>query len=247
MTTNRQIEVLPSTDEVARRGASLFAESAVEAVEARGRCHVCLAGGGTPQDMYSLLASEYGGEIPWDSLHVYFSDERCVPPDDLESNYRMARDALLNPVNLSQSNVYRIPTEHGAAAGAEAYEETLRAQLYGSGGGFDLVLLGLGADAHTASLFPGTDAVSVQDRWCVGNRAPKTGVDRITLTYPALNSASRVVFLVTGASKAEALRSVLADPVDLAQRPAQGICPTGGEVIWLADREAAGRLPSTAL
>ena len=159
----------------------------------------------------------------------------------------MARNSLLCHVNLETAHTHRIPGELGAVSAADNYEQTLRACLASSDNRFDLVLLGLGADGHTASLFPGTAALHVRDRWCVANSVPKSQLDRVTLTFPIFNIARRVVLLVTGISKAEALRSVVTKPIDLEQRPAQGVCPAHGELVWFVDRTAASLLPQEAL
>ena len=151
-------------------------------------------------------------------------------------------------VDIPPPSVHRILTELGAQAAAEAYEETLRAQLSVTDGRFDLVLLGMGSDAHTASLFPGTKAVDApEERWCVANVVPQLGVTRITLTYSVLNAARLIIFLVTGGGKAEALRSVFLDPPDRTERPAQGIRAVNGEVIWLVDEAAAALLPPESI
>ena len=156
----------------------------------------------------------------------------------------MAVDALLGHSPVSPDRVHRIPAERGAVQAAQEYERTLRTHLCGPDDRFDLVFLGLGEDGHTASLFPGSAALHVRDRWCVSTVAPKTGADRVTLTYPILNAARRIVFLVTGAAKSKALRSVFLDPVNIEQCPARGIRPDDGELIWLTDRSAASALPA---
>jgi 6-phosphogluconolactonase len=244
MAIDADVRVLLDADQVARTAAVLFVDAAKSAGQGRHGFHVCLAGGSTPRATYALLATEFTRDIPWAQLRVFFGDERCVPPDHADSNYRMAADTLLRHSPVSPDRVHRIPAERGAVPAAEEYERTLRAHLRGPDGRFDLVFLGLGEDGHTASLFPGTAALHVRDRWCVSSVAPKTGLDRVTLTYPILNAARRIVFLVTGAGKSRALRSVLVDPIDIARCPAQGIRPDGGELIWLTDRAAAAALPA---
>lgn len=238
------VRVLPLAADVARLAATLFVESVAAAIEARGQCHVCLAGGSTPRRAYTLLQS---ADVPWSKLHIYFGDERCVPSEHPESNFHMAKEGLLQHVDVSPRHVHRIPTELGAREAAGEYERTLRRLLGDGESRFDLVFLGMGVDAHTASLFPGTDTLRISDHWCAGYFVPQLGVDRITLTYPPLNAARRIVFLVTEAGKAEALRSVFMEPIDVTKRPAQGIVPIHGELIWLTDRAAAARLPSSIL
>ena len=246
MTIDAGIRILPDAGQVAQAAAALFVDSAVAAIQARGCFHACLAGGATPRETYALLASGPERGIDWTRVQVYFGDERCVPPDHADSNYRMAMDALLCQVNVEPAHIHRIPAELGAVPAADDYEQTLRACLASSDNRFDLVLLGLGADGHTASLFPGTAALHVRDRWCVANSAPGLRLDRITLTFPIFDIARRVVFLVTGINKAEALRSVFTEPINLEQRPAQGVCPAHGELVWLMDRTAASLLPPEA-
>ena len=244
MAIDADVRVLLDADQVARAAAVLFVDSAKRAVQGRHGFHVCLAGGSTPRATYTLLATEFTRDIPWAQLRVFFGDERCVPPDHPDSNYRMAADTLLRHSPVSPDRVHRIPAERGAVQAAQEYERTLRTHLCGPDDRFDLVVLGLGEDGHTASLFPGTAAPHVRDRWCVSTVAPKSGGDRVTLTYPILNAARRIVFLVTGAGKSKALRSVLVDPIDIERCPAQGIRPDSGELTWLTDRSAASALPA---
>jgi 6-phosphogluconolactonase len=159
MTIDAGIRILPDAGQVAQAAAALFVDNAVAAIQARGCFHACLAGGSTPRETYALLASGPKRGIDWTRVQVYFGDERCVPPDHADSNYRMAMDALLCQVNVEPAHIHRIPAELGVVPAADAYEQTLRACLASSENRFDLVFLGLGADGHTASLFPGTAAV----------------------------------------------------------------------------------------
>lgn len=244
MTIDAGIRILPDAGQVAQAAAALFVDSAVAAIQARGCFHACLAGGATPRETYAVLASGPDRGIDWTRVQVYFGDERCVRPDHADSNYRMARDSLLCHVNVETAHIHRIPGELGAVSAADEYEQTLRACLASSGNRFDFVFLGLGDDGHTASLFPGTSALHVRNRWCAANSVPAQPSDRVTLTYTALNSARRVVFLVTGVGKSQALRSVITEPIDLERRPAQGVCPAHGELVWLVDLEAASALPA---
>jgi len=247
MIPKRRVQVCPNADAVAQALAELFTESAADAIETRGSFHVCLAGGSTPRTAYSLLATQAERVVAWEKVQVYFGDERCVPPEHADSNYRMANEALLSRVGLRSEHVHRMRSELGAVAAATEYERILRRQLAPQDGRFDLALLGMGNDAHTASLFPHTEALHVRDRWCVGHFVPRLGVERVTLTYPIINSARRVLFVVTGAGKAEPLRAVFSEPLDVSERPAQGIKPTDGELIWLLDQAAAAKLPPELL
>lgn len=229
---------------LARTAAEELAGAARDAVAARGAFTVALAGGSTPRRLYALLAdptAPYRARIPWDRTHVFFGDERPVPPDDPDSNYGMARRALL--AHVPAASVHRIRGEQPGAAAA--YEAELRAFFRLPAGAapprLDVVLLGLGADGHTASLFPGTDAVGEAERWVVSPFVPQLGTRRTTLTLPVLNRARRVLFLVSGADKAPALARALgagAPPV-----PAARVRPEGGAV-WLVDAAAAGAIAS---
>ena len=241
-----QVEVLADPEAVCRRAAERFARCATTAVGARGRFVVALSGGHTPRTLHGLLANPdepWRRTVPWDKIHVCFGDERHVPPDHPDSNYRMARESLLDHVPVPSTHVHRIPAELPAAEAADAYERTLRALM--PDGRFDLVLLGMGPEGHTASLFPGSPALSETMRWVRGVDVPQLQTERITTTPLLLNAAHAVLFLVTGAEKADALRAVLHDPYDPAQWPAQVVRPTDGSLRWLVDRAAARALPSS--
>jgi len=241
-----QIIICTDVAEVARRAAERFIEIAREGVIAQGRFSVALAGGSTPKKLYELLASEeYCERIEWPKAHIFFGDERCVPPDDAESNYLMANEALLSRVAVAPQNVHRMNGEGDAAANARLYEDELRAFFNGSSWPrFDLVLLGMGDDGHTASLFPGSRALQKTDAWVVANWVEKFQTFRLTLTAPAINHAAHVLFLVTGVNKAERLREVINGMRDVERLPSQLIQPqdAGGTLEWLIDKEAAANL-----
>jgi 6-phosphogluconolactonase len=220
---------------------------AVETVAAQGQFAVALSGGSTPRSTYALLASpEFAGRVDWPHVHVFWGDERCVPPDHPDSNYRMAREALLDHVPIPARNVHRIRGEMEPAQAADEYERTLRTFLAARPGGspscFDLVLLGMGSDGHTASLFPGTAAIREETRWVVAHDVHKLSAWRVTLTPVAINAAAHVTFLVAGAGKAERLREVLAGPHQPDVLPAQIVRPTDGQLLWLVDAAAAAHL-----
>jgi 6-phosphogluconolactonase len=243
---NPRIRIVHDAAALARAGAEEFARRAAEAVASGGRFCVALSGGSTPRALYSLLAGDEAlrGRVPWEKIHFFWGDERPVPPDHPDSNYRMAREAMLSKVPAPPGNVHRIEGEHPAAAAAAEYEEVLRDFFRPPPGGFpsfDLALLGLGPDAHTASLFPGSPALSETRRWVVANRVERLATDRITLTAPLLNSTAAVIFLVSGDEKASALKEVLEGPHDPSRLPAQMIHPRRGTLLWLVDR-AASRL-----
>ncbi|MBI5387874.1 MAG: 6-phosphogluconolactonase [Verrucomicrobia bacterium] len=243
-----EVRVFPDAAALSRAAADEFARAACEAVGARHRFSVALAGGSTPKGVYALLAAdeESGARrLPWSQTQVFFGDERTVPPDHLDSNFGMARAALLGHVPVPLDNVHRIRAELFPHFAAEVCEAEIRSSLglrTGDWPRFDLVLLGLGADGHTASLFPGTLALYETVRIVRSNRVPQLNTERVTLTLPALNAAAMVMFLVTGAEKAETLRRVLSDSAPAEALPAQLVRPCDGTLLWLVDEAAASRL-----
>jgi len=219
------------------------------AVRERGRFSVALSGGNTPRTVYSLLANEHK-QLPWDRIHIFFGDERHVPPDDPESNFRMASESLLSKVPIPQNNVHRIRAELDAEAAAMQYEQELREFFHlmdHDWPRFDLIFLGLGDDGHTASLFPGSKALSNESSRVAANWVEKFQTSRITLTFPVLNHAAEIVFLVSGAGKARILSEVLRPGVR--KFPAQNVQPENGRLLWLVDQDAGSLLrfatPST--
>lgn len=233
--------ILPDAAALAQAAADRFVSQARSAIAANGRFTVALSGGSTPKAMLARLVDQ---PIEWARVHVFWGDERCVPPDHADSNYRMACDALLNHVPILPANVHRLAGEIDPALAARQYEAELR-RVFGAVDWprFDLIWLGLGTDAHTASLFPGTGAIHEQQRWVVGHFVEKLQAYRLTLTPPVINHAEHVIFLVAGADKAAALQSVLSRaPIDPAQFPAQLVHPVAGSLTWLIDQAAAARL-----
>ena len=211
-----------------------------DAVRTAGTCSIVLSGGATPRAIYRLLGSRFRAEIPWVNVQVFWGDERYVPPEDSRSNYRLAKDALLDHVPCPPANIHRMPTHFPSAeAAARDYERTLRNHFVGEWPQFDLVLLGLGNDGHTASLFPGSLALPERTRWVVAAQAPVDPQSRLTLTLPALTRAAAVYVLVAGATKSEALRHVLEGAGDWIKYPAAGVRLGTGSVIWWADQAAA--------
>ena len=237
-----QLRVLESRDAVARTAAQWVHDRAWAAANARGRFTLALSGGTTPRALYQQMAA--GPRLPWDRTVFCFGDERNVPPDDPESNARMAREALTGQPFVNQSSVHRIRGELPAAEAATDYEQTLRRLFPGATSfpGFDLVLLGLGPDGHTASLFPHSPALDERAAWVAANWVEKFRTHRITLTFPVLNAAAEVLFLVTGDDKAWALREVLRGTAPVAEIPARGVAPASGRVTFLVDRAAAAGL-----
>lgn len=231
------LEVLVQDDAaaLAREGARLVTEVAKRAIAARGRFTVALAGGGTPAALYTILAD--GGAMSWENTLLFFGDERCVAPDNELSNFRMVREALLDRAAVPEWNVYRMAGEDEPAAAAASYTAALKRAL-GNDLRFDLVILGIGEDGHTASLFPGMPALEVQDLGAIATAVPgyvEPQVHRLTLTFPVLNAAHAVLFLASGAKKAKAVSAALKGE----NLPAARVRPADGSVTWLLDRDAA--------
>jgi len=245
------VSIASDTGALARAAAEIFTAAAAGAIRARGTFRVALAGGRTPSAVYALLGQDEAtrSRVDWTRVQVFWGDERHVPPNHLDSNFRMAHDAMLRHVPVDPGHVWRIKAEHADAdRAAREYERDLRL-AFGAGAGetprFDLVLLGMGPDGHTASLFPETDALYERRRLVVSNRVERLRTDRITLTVPVLNRAAEIVFLVQGGDKAAALRAVLEGPFDPDRLPAQLIHPSRGRLRWLVDPAAAALLSAT--
>lgn len=252
MTAPPTCEVFPTSDALATGAADCFASAAEAAIRSSGRFIVAMAGGVTPTSLYARLATApYAARVQWPQVHVFWSDERWVQPTDPASNFRMVWEQLLAHVPIPEVNVHRI---HGkdAAAAAVRYERTLRSTFATPdgppgrtpGSRFDLVLLGLGEDGHTASLFPGMAAVQERQRWVMAEYIKTVSMWRVTLTPVVLNAAAQVAFLVSGAAKAGILRRVLARSDERDALPAQAVTVPGGRLRWLVDAAAAGRLQS---
>jgi 6-phosphogluconolactonase len=203
---------------------------------------VALSGGSTPRALHALLAAEpYARELPWSSVRFFWGDERCVPARSPRSNYRMARETLLQPLQIPPAHVFRMRGEREPRDAAAEYTDTLASQL-GPDGRLDLVLLGMGPDGHTASLFPGSRALRIVRRRVAANWVAKLGEWRLTMTYPTFNSARRVLFLVTGTDKRPAARRILTRQPGWRGLPASGIRPSSGSLVWLLDEAAGGDL-----
>ena len=238
-----QISIFETPEQLAVAAAERFIEAASHAQETQGRFSVALAGGRTPKRLYELLASEpFSNRADWSRVYLFFGDERCVPPDHPDSNYAMVHRALLSRVPIPTTNVFRILGETDPIEGAREYEARLRkffAQL--TRPRFDLVLLGMGGDGHTASLFPESNILQETSRLVVPTKSPQ-GQSRITLTLGALNNAARVVFLVTGEEKAATISKILQRQPSSRRLPATLIKPTDGTLEWYVDRKAASDL-----
>ena len=247
-----QLSVLASEDELADVAAALVVEQAAEAIAARDRFLLCLSGGSTPRTLYSRLATDaWSSRLDWAKVHVAWGDERAVPPEDDASNYRMAREALLDHVPIPARQVHRIRGDVDPAMAAVGYEQILRGLLGEADGasapiaGFDLVLLGLGVDGHTASLFPGRPTVQEASRWVVADEIDPKGTWRITLTPLCLNAAASVVFLVAGTAKADAVRAAIEGPSTPDTAPSRAIRSRNGITHWLMDTGAASGLTTS--
>ena len=244
MPSTRSIEIVATPVDLFHAAAEEFVQAARAAIGAQGRFTVALSGGSTPKALYSLLASNYAG-FAWNRVFIFFGDERHVPPTDPDSNYRMANEALLTKVTIPPENVFRVPAENpDAAAAASEYETQIRrffALKPGEFPRFDLILLGMGPDGHTASLFPDTAALDEQSRLVVANWVEKFKTHRITFTLPVLNRAAEVTFLASGAEKADMVRQVLQGKSS-SQLPSQRVQPTDGKLLWLLDEAAALKL-----
>jgi 6-phosphogluconolactonase len=237
-----EVKIVPDNATLARAAAQEFHSLAEAAVQERGRFSVALSGGNTPRAVYSLLASEHK-QLPWDRIHIFFGDERHVPPDDPESNFRMASESLLSKVPIPEKNIHRVRAELDAEAAADEYEQQLSSFFHLTNHDwprFDLIFLGIGEDGHTASLFPESKALAEASRRVAANWVEKFRTFRITLTFPVLNHASEVVFMVSGAGKAQILSEVLRPGAR--KYPAQNVQPENGRLLWLVDRDAGSML-----
>lgn len=235
----RTIRVVKDAAEIAHDAAGYVVEAAAEAIALSGRFTIALAGGRTPKALYELLASdEFAEKIDWSNVEIYFGDERTVPPDHPDSNYRMAKEALLDHVMIPRTNVHRMKGELEPEAAAIEYGKMLK-DRFGEDGGLDLVLLGMGDDGHTASLFPATEALKETTHRSVANFVPKLNTWRITLTAPFLNRSREVLVMVEGAGKASRVQEVIEGPEDPDRLPIQMIAPRS-KYFWLMDVAAAG-------
>jgi 6-phosphogluconolactonase len=243
-----EIRILADGAAIAGRAAQEFVQAAAAAVRERNVFHVALAGGSTPKALYSLLVSDPGvrSQVPWDKMHVFFGDERHVGPGHADSNFRMATEAMLSKAPLKAHQIIRIKGEYpDAEDSAREYEQAIASHFKLRSGEyprFDLLLAGMGNEGHTLSLFPGTKALHADERVAVRNWVGKLYADRITLTAPAACAAAEILFMVTGADKALALKGVLEGPYEPEQLPAQLLQPKNGKLLWLVDTAAGSML-----
>jgi 6-phosphogluconolactonase len=244
-----KITVYPHNESLVKGAADFIADQATQAIAARGRFTLALSGGNTPKPVYARLATpEYRDRLDWSKVLIFFGDERCVPPDDPQSNYLMVKTALLDQVPLPTGNIFRIRGEDSPEKAAADYTDALQ-DIFGGDQmagappeGFDLILLGMGDNGHTASLFPGLAAVTETFRWVMALYVEVVGMWRITMTPVVINAARKAAFLVSGASKADVLQRVLEGPYEPVVLPSQIIKPASGELLWLLDEPAAAKL-----
>ena len=246
-------QVWPSASAMALASAELFAKKVEEAVATRGVARIAISGGSTPQATFKLLADParpFLATVPWDKLQLFWVDERCVPPDNPESNFGVCRDLLLTRVPIPETNVFRMEGELDPDEAASRYESLLRNVMKLEGAespAFDLVVLGMGPDGHTASLFPETAALHEMGRLVVANHVAQKDTWRITLTWPVINQAAEVAFEVEGRGKTKVLAEVLTGPRDPERLPSQLIRPANGKLLFLLDDDAAAKLPPASV
>jgi 6-phosphogluconolactonase len=238
-----QVRVFKDLEELSRAAAELFTAISKKSIASRGGFVVALSGGSTPHLLYSLLGSPwYRDVIDWSRMYIFWTDERCVPKDHAESNYRLAHDAFLSRAPLPAQNIHRIRGEYEPRMAAEAYEDELRNFFSGPGAiVFDLIILGVGEDGHTASLFPGSPALDERTRPAVPVYLEEPKINRVTLTLPVLNNAAQVLFLASGRPKAAAVHEIVEDG-NPKQYPAGLVQPLQGSIVWMIDQEASSAL-----
>lgn len=245
--------IFPDLSSLVEGAANYVAGLAEAAIAANGRFIIAFSGGNTPKPLYARLAqSPYAGRMDWSRVHVFFSDERCVPPDDVRSNYHMARVTLLDHVPIPPANIFRMMGEEDPEVAAASYAAVLENAFGGKASqgpparGFDLILLGMGDNGHTASLFPGLPGVSEKVQWVLAQYVELVSMWRLTLTPVVINAARNVAFMVAGGDKAPMLSKVLEGVYQPVVLPAQIVRPTKGELVWLLDAAAASKLRSPA-
>jgi 6-phosphogluconolactonase len=250
MTAKYDLEIYPTPAALFEAAAQDFVQQTKAAVEARGRFTVALSGGSTPKGLFGVLSNKDHDLLPWEKMFFFWGDERHVPPDNAESNYRMARETLLSKVPVPEGNIFRVPAENpDANQAAEQYEATLKqffALAPGQSPQFDLILLGMGPDGHTASLFPHTKGLQEKQRLVIANWVEKFSTFRITFTAPVLNAARVVEFLIAGADKAPALKEVLEGSASAEEYPSKMVQPKSGKLVFRLDQFAAANLTKTA-
>ncbi|HZW95592.1 MAG TPA: 6-phosphogluconolactonase [Candidatus Eremiobacteraceae bacterium] len=250
MSATAELRRLTTPQDLFQAAAEEVIRAATDAVAQRGRFSIALSGGSTPKNLYTLIAANASASLPWDQMFFFWGDERHVSPDDPESNYRMTKESLLSKAPIPAANIFRVPAENpDVSAAAEAYEQTIRkffALKPGEFPRFDLILLGMGPDGHTASLFPETEGLREKSRLVVANWVEKLKTSRITFTLPVINAARCVAFLVSGIDKAPALHEVFEGNAPGEKYPSKMVRPSDGKLIWFVDRAAASELSTAA-
>jgi len=239
----KELYVLTDIEAISHKAASVFVEFAESAITSKGNFYVAVSGGSTPRRTFALLSSEYRDKVKWDCVQFFWVDERCVPKEHKESNFKLVYDLLLSKVPLPEVNIHRIRGEQDPAQEALRYEKDIKTSFDVEGFPvFDLIMLGMGEDGHTASLFPNSDALNETERLAIPVYVEKLKSQRITLTLPVLNNAACVLFLVSGSSKSDVLSYILGSEGKKYKYPAGLVNPAHGELIWLVDKEAAAKL-----
>jgi 6-phosphogluconolactonase len=240
-----QIAIYPDLDTLSNEAARYIVRLASESIVTHGRFTIALSGGSTPKKLYGLLGSEpYRGQIDWNQVEIFWSDERCVPPDDPESNYAMAQQVLLSNIPIPANQVHRMPADQpDREAASLAYARDML-RTFGTDGvpSFDLIQLGMGPEGHTASLFPHQPSLHEQQRLVMQVSVPKPPPDRLTFTPPLLNAARHILFLVTGSEKVDAVHAVLEGEHNSDEYPAQIVRPDHGDVVWMLDTSASAKI-----
>ncbi|MFQ5864594.1 MAG: 6-phosphogluconolactonase [bacterium] len=236
----RNIQVYSSKSELVKAVTEKIINAINRSVYQQGVCYLALAGGNTPRDVYSLVAKEHvKNHVSWNNVHLFWGDERTVPPDHPESNYGMVKHSLLDHIAIPAENIHRIPAEMAPRQAAEEYTRGLHGLFKEMPPHFDLILLGVGGDGHTASLFPGTDVLNENSQPVAAVFVPKLNTWRVTLTLPVLNAAREIIFLVSGSSKSEIVRRIMSVEQPTKELPASLIHPENGMVHWMLDSDAA--------
>lgn len=236
--------IIQDSKTITHKALSMFVALAKQAIEKRGVFSVALSGGSTPESLYRALGDDaIQAQINWQKVHLFWGDERNVPASDPDSNYRMVNEALLKHIAIPAENVHRVPTEMAVTEAAVVYEQALRHFFPGDWPRFDLVLLGMGEDGHTASLFPHSEGLKEETHWFIANFAPNRDVWRLTLTKNAINAARHVLVLVNGSQKAPMLAQVLQGDFNPIEKPIQTVNPIDGQLTWLLDEDVASLLP----
>jgi len=238
------LKIYTQSESLIKAAAEEFCSLAEEAIRQRGRFAVALSGGTTPQPLYQALGSSpYESQVNWRKVHFFWGDERHVPPDHPQSNFKMAMEAMFDTISIPKRNIHRVPAELDVHQAAQNYEEDLRAYFEGDWPRFDMILLGMGSDGHTASLFPHSEGLLEEDRWFIANLDPRSQNWRLTLTKNAINAGRRIIVLVRGRAKAEVLRDVIIGGFQREEKPIQLILPVAGSMHWMVDRAAARKFP----